>query len=66
MHHQTNLIASSAKQLLSIGVTQVACIVFADLGYDIATQQLPIRWAAKLHLWAKVDEMKCLLKFRQA
>lgn len=49
-------------------MTQVACIVFADLGDYVAPQQLPVRGAANLHLWTKVEQTneRCLLNIRRA
>jgi len=50
VHHQADLVASTAEQLLCIRMTQVACIVLADLRDDISPQQFAVRWAAHLDL----------------
>lgn len=37
VHHQADLVASAAEQLLCIRMTQVACVVLADFRDDVAS-----------------------------
>lgn len=58
MDREADLVASTAEQLLGIRVTQVACVVLADLGDDIAAEELAMRRAAHLHLQEEVEDLR--------